>query len=213
VRRARRILRNAAASLQLFARVDQQDGRTAPRVETDLPRVVGALTAVAPLARTVGAAIRKIALVSFVAAAVIVAAVLAEDLPSSAGSIVLTLLLVAVLAVPGVVLLLFYAALTEVLELPARLRDLPRTGREHAAELARLEREARAAGRSPSARVPLALWRLVQFLRSSGWILRPHAPVLALLSPALLVGVLLSVLATGLLVLVALVAVLASAVA
>jgi hypothetical protein len=180
--------------------MDRQAGRTAPPTGSDLSRVVGALAAVAPLARTVAAAIRKLALVSFVAAAIIVAAVLADGLPGSAGSIVLTLVLVAVLAAPGVVLLVFYLALTEVLELPARLRDLPRTGREHAAELARLDRETRAGGRSPWVRLPLALWRLRDFLRSSAWILRPHAPLLALVSPTMLAAVVLSIAATAFLV-------------
>jgi hypothetical protein len=155
--------------------------------------------------------VRKLALISLIAGAVILAAVLAHGLPRSPGAIVLTVLLAAAVAAPGVVLLVFYAALTEVLELPARLRDLPRMGREHAAELARLDREAAAGGRTAWARLPLALWRVVDALRSSAWILRPHAPLLALMSPALLVSVVLAVLATGVLVVAALVAVVVSA--
>jgi hypothetical protein len=208
VRRARRILRTRPSSLQPFARVDGQDAPTA--ADGELPRVLAALRAVAPLARTVAGAVRTLAFVSLGAGAVIILAVLSEGLPSSAGSIALLVLLAVAVAVPGAVLLVFYTALSEVLELPARLRDLPRTGREHAAELARIERETRAGGRSGWVRFPLALWRLLDFLRSSGWILRPHVPVLALLSAKLLVAVVLAVVATGVLVVAALVAVLVS---
>jgi len=177
----------------------------------DFAVVLAALRRVAPLARAVARAVRTLALVALAAAAVIVAAVLAHGFPRSAAEIVLTLALVALVAAPAVVLFVFYLVLSELLELPERLRDLPRTGREHVEELRRLDRETKAGGRAGWTRVPFVLWRLLDFLRSSTWIFRPYAPVAAVLSPPLLVAVALSAVATVLLVPIALLALVVSA--
>ncbi|MBD0329928.1 MAG: hypothetical protein ICV64_07485 [Thermoleophilia bacterium] len=184
-----------------------QRGQAAP---AEVERVLAAARRVLPLARSVSAGVRTLALVALAAAAVIVASVLAREFPSSAGGAVGALLLSAVVAAPGVVLLLFHFALQELVQLPGRLRALPREGRAYADELARLEGDARERGRARGWRLPLALWRLVASLRGSGWVLRPYAPVAAVLSPTLLLAVGLSVLATPLLVLGAFVAALAA---
>ena len=186
---------------------------TAETSAVDLAVVFAALRRVAPLAGAVARAVRTLALVALASGAAIVAAVLAHGLPGSAGEIVLTIALVALLAAPAVVLFVFYLALRELLELPERLRDLPRTGREHVEELRRLDRETKARGRAGWSRVPFVLWRLLDFLRSSTWIFRPYAPVAAVLSPPLLVAVGLSAVAAVLLVPIALVALVVSAIA
>jgi hypothetical protein len=206
------ILRRRALLLQRYAWVVPPDGRTAAPLARDLAPVVAALRRVMPLVAGVARAVRKLALVAFVAAAVILAAVLAHGFPSSATEIVLTLVLAAMLAAPGAILIVFYLALDELLELPGRVRSLPRTTGVHVDELLRLERETRASGRKGGwIREPLVLWRLIDFLRSSSWILRPYTPVAAVLSPTLLVAVGLSAVAAVLLVPIALVAVIVSA--
>jgi hypothetical protein len=144
--------------------------------------------------------VRTLAVLALLSAALIVAAVLVQTSPDSAGELILVLLLAGLVAAPGVVLLVFYFAIQELIELPARLRDLPRAGRAHAEELARLERETRAARRAAWSRTPLVIWRLLAFLRSSAWIVRPYAPIAAVLSPPMLVAVALSILATVVLV-------------
>jgi hypothetical protein len=155
--------------------------------------------------------VRTLAVGALVSGATIVAAVLVRSLPDSGTEIVLAVVLAGLLATPGVVLLVFYLALLELLELPGRLRELPRTGLGHLEELRRLDREVKGGTRAGWTRVPLVFWRLIDFLRSSMWILRPYAPVVAVLSPSLLVAVALSAVATLLLVPIALVAVVVAA--
>ena len=170
------------------------------------------LRRVIPLAGAVNRVVRTLAVVALAAAATIVLAVLAVvGVPHSLGDVVLIVVIAALLAAPGVVLLAFFVAVNELLELPTRLRGLPRTGREHLDAIVRLQREARA-GAGPRWKAPLTLWRLLDFLRSSSWILRPYAPVVAVFSPPLLLAVALSVLATLLLVPAALLALLLAAV-
>ncbi len=206
------ILRRRARLLQRYAWVVPPDVRTAVTLESELAPVVATLRRVIPLLAAAAHAVRTLALVALGAAAVIVAAVLAQSFPNSATEIALALLLAAILAAPGVILIVFYLALGELIELPGRIRDLPRTGSRHVAELMRLERETRAGERTAaSMRTPLALWRVLEFLRSSSWILRPYAPVAAVLSPTLLVAVGLSAVAAVLLVPIALVALIVSA--
>ena len=83
-------------------------------------------------------------------------------------------------AVPPLVLGAFWLAVREVAELPARLRALPGTSREHAAELGRLAGEARSRG--SWLRVPRLLWRFGFLAASARENLTPWAPLLPLLS-------------------------------
>ena len=169
------------------------------------------LRRVLPLAGAVNRVVRTLAVVGLAAGAAIVLAVLAVvGVPHSLGDVVLIVVIAALLAAPGVVLLVFFFAVNELLGLPTRLRELPRTGREHLNAIARLQREA-TAGDGARWTAPLTLWRLLDFLRSSSWILRPYAPVVAVFSPPLLLAVALSVLATLLLVPAALIALLVAA--
>ena len=171
------------------------------------------LRRVLPLAGAVSRVVRTLAVVGLAAGAAIVLAVLAVvGVPHSLGDVVLIVVIAALLAAPGVVLLVFFFAVNELLELPTRLRELPRTGREHLDAIVRLQREARTGAR-PRWRAPLTLWRLLDFLRSSSWILRPYAPIVAVFSPPLLLAVALAVLATLLLVPAALIALIVAAVA
>jgi hypothetical protein len=83
-------------------------------------------------------------------------------------------------AVPPLVLGAFWLAVREVAELPARLRTLPETSREHAAELGRLAGDARSRG--SWIRVPRLLWRFGFLAASARENLTPWAPLLPLLS-------------------------------
>lgn len=83
-------------------------------------------------------------------------------------------------AAPPVVLLLFWLAVREVVALPARLRALPETGREHATELGRIAGHARAGG--SWSRFPRLLWRFGALLASARESMMPWAPLLPLLS-------------------------------
>lgn len=83
-------------------------------------------------------------------------------------------------AVPPLVLGAFWLAVREVAELPARLRTLPETSREHAAKLGRLAGEARSRG--SWIRVPRLLWRFGFLAASARENLTPWAPLLPLLS-------------------------------
>ena len=182
-------------------------------MSTNLAAAVAAVRRLAPLAAAVAKAVRTAPLVALVAAAVILVALVELTRPDSAGAIALIVVAGLVLAAPAVVLLVFYAALREVLELPARLRALPETARDHEAELTRAIDEARSRSRASLLRLPLALWRFGGFVRSSHWLLRPYAPVAALASPALLVVVVVALVATALEVVVAAVLLLVVAVA
>lgn len=81
---------------------------------------------------------------------------------------------------PPLVLGAFWLAVREVAELPARLRTLPDTSREHAAKLGRLAEDARS--RRSWARVPRLLWRFGFLAASARENLTPWAPLLPLLS-------------------------------
>jgi hypothetical protein len=80
------------------------------------------------------------------------------------------------------VLLAFWHAVSELLEVPDRLRRLPQEGRLHADELRRLALDAKGGSRSGVIRLPGLLIRLVGLARSSRELLTPYAPVAALAS-------------------------------
>ena len=117
------------------------------------------------------------------------------------------LVAVAVAAAPAVVLFLFSVALREVAEVPARIRNLPGTAAERAAEARRLANEL---DRSRASRVPARAWRLFRLVRDSRELLTPWAPVLALASVPFLLATAMSAVAVPIEVLVALVLLLTS---
>ena len=135
-----------------------------------------ALARAAPLVASLARLVRNYALATLAAAVFLAAVLLWPPLPESAGGIVLLILLLALVGAPPIVLLLLAWTLREVSELPARVRELPTTGRERLVEAARLADEARIRPR----RLPLVLWRLARLLASTRELLQPHAPLLAL---------------------------------
>jgi hypothetical protein len=169
-------------------------------------RALSILERILPVAAKLARGVRAVSFVALAAAAVVALALFRDGLPEDGARTLVSVVLAAVLFVPGLVLFAFHRALLQVIELPARLRALPGTGREHAAELARLvrqqeERRSRWTGR------PLRAWRLLALGRSSRALLTPYAPLVALLSPPFLIASAVSMLVTPALVLVALVAV------
>jgi hypothetical protein len=136
---------------------------------------------------------------------VICALLFRNGLPEGGEETVQTVVTVALAAAPPVVLLLFWLAVREVVELPARLRALPGTGREQAAEVARLAGQARSRGRRGWAS-PRLLWRFGVLAGSARETLTPWAPLLPLLSVPFLLLTALAAAAAVLEVLVALVA-------
>jgi hypothetical protein len=137
----------------------------------------------------------KLALAGAAAAAVIVFFLLRHGLPGDAGPAVLTMLGVIAALAPPAVLAAFWFLLGQLLALPERLRALPAERREHTEELRRLVREARS--RPGWTSVPVQLWKLSRLAASSRELLTPYAPLVPLVDPRFLVAVLLSGLAVG----------------
>jgi hypothetical protein len=153
----------------------------APRPDA-LERGIAALDRLVPLAAAVRRTVRTLALAALAAGAVIAFALLSRSTPGSGLEWAAAALVLALLAAPGAVLLTFSRALAELLELPARLRSLPATGRDHAIELGRIAGDARRAGRARVRSLPRLLWRLGSATRSSRDLLGVWAPVAALAS-------------------------------
>jgi hypothetical protein len=147
------------------------------------------------LAASVRRATLKLALAGAAAAAVIVYFLLRDGLPGDAGPAVLIVLGVVTALAPPVVLGGFWFLLGQLLALPERLRSLPAERREHAEDLRRLVREARS--RPGWTSVPVQLWKLTRLAASSRELLTPYAPLVPLVAPRFLVAVLLSALAVG----------------
>lgn len=161
-----------------------------------LPAVLGRIL---PLAAAVSRGVRLASLVALGSAALIAVALFRDGLPEPQARALVTALVAAAVFVPGLILFAFDRLLGELLELPAKLRSLPGAGRGHADELARLVRERR------RRRLPSSAWRLFALGRSSRELLTPYAPLAPLLSPPFLLAAVLSLLATPVLVVLALV--------
>jgi hypothetical protein len=116
------------------------------------------------------------------AAALITYALLRHGWPGGAAREVLTVLALALLITPPLVLMVFWQIVGDVASLPERIRRLPLTGREHAEHLGQIVRDARGRGRSAWFHAPLLTWRLTRLTASSRDALTPYAPVLPLLS-------------------------------
>jgi hypothetical protein len=160
-----------------------------------------ALGRIVPAAAAIVRGLRVVALLCLAAAAVTAIALFQDGVPEPAGRAIASVALAVGVAVPGIVLFLFHRALAEVVQLPERLRSTPRTGREHADELAALVRN-----REQPRRLPLRAWRLFALGRSSRSLLTPYAPLVALLSKGFLLAAGLSTLAAPLVLLIGLVA-------
>lgn len=183
------------------------------RVEVMEPRRSGAsdtLGRILSLAGTVRRGTLKLALLALAAGTVIAYALLRDGFPGQAGRAVLTVVALVLVLAPPAVLGAFWFVLGELLELPQRVHRLPLETRDHAEQLGRLTREARA--RRAGWASPGQLWRLARLTSSSRALLTPYAPVLPLLSPPFLLAVTLAALAVGLEVAIALVVLLVLAV-
>jgi hypothetical protein len=161
-------------------------------------RVVGAAT-------LVRRGTLKVAGAGALAAALIVYALLRHGWPHGSGREVLTVLGLVAAVAPPLVLVAFWQLVGELAALPERVGRLPLTGREHADELSRVVRDARARPRGSWLHVPQLMWRLIRLTASSRDALMPYAPVLPLLSIPFLALVAASVAAVALEVCVALV--------
>jgi hypothetical protein len=111
-----------------------------------------ALDRALPVLRQIVRGVRFFAWSGIVAAVVIIVSLLLATGMPSAGAAVFLLILAAVLAVPGVLLLLFHGAVVEALALPDWLRSSPEVARSHATELARLARASAGDGTAPTRR-------------------------------------------------------------
>jgi hypothetical protein len=164
-------------------------------------RALSTLERILPAAARLSRIVRLVSFVALAAAAMIALALFREGVPEPQARALASALAALAAFVPGAILFAFHRVLAQVLALPGRLRSLPGTGREHADELARLVRSRR----EPRGR-PLRAWRLLALGRSSRQLLTPYAPLAPLLSVPFLIAAGLSVVATPVLVLLALVA-------
>lgn len=164
-------------------------------------RAVTLLDRLLPAAAAADRIVRTASFVALACAAVIAVALFRDGLPEPAERLVASLALAIATAAPGVVLFAFHLALGQLLELPARLRALPGAGRQHLDDLSQLVRE-----RRQRRGLPRRAWRLLALGRSSRELLTPYASLAPLLSVPFVLAAVLSLLATPLLVAVALVA-------
>ena len=160
-----------------------------------LGRVVAILQRVVPFAAAVQRGVARLGVAALAAAAVLVYALLHGGLGDGTETGLRALATVLVLA-PPVILLVFWFALRELLEVPDRIRRLPNASREHAGELGRLAGEVRSPGRSGWWRLPAHLLRMVTAANSAREALTPYAPVLAFMSVPFLISTMFAVVAS-----------------
>jgi hypothetical protein len=103
-------------------------------------RAIDLLEALVPVARRLERAVRVYAFAVGIAAVVIVAALVAVDVPGTVWTWSLVLVLLGVLLVAPVIIFIFASMLREALQLPAQLRALPDAAPARARELAGLVR-------------------------------------------------------------------------
>ncbi len=109
-------------------------------------RAIDVLERLVPLARRLERAVRFYGFAVGVAALVIVATVVAVDLPGTYWTWGLVIVLLGFLLVAPVIILIFSSMLREALDLPSQFRALPIVAPARARELANLVREAHANG-------------------------------------------------------------------
>jgi hypothetical protein len=140
------------------------------------------LDRIVPPAAAAARGARKYSLAAAISGTVIAVFLFRDGVPESAREWVATVVVLALAAAPPLILFLFSEALRGLAELPAKIRALPTTGREHAAELAGLAQRARSARGGGLLRLPLLLWRVTRLAASSRETLLPYAPLLPLAS-------------------------------
>jgi hypothetical protein len=118
-----------------------------------------------PVARAINHGVLGFAIATGFAALMILASVLAVDVPSEWWTWLLLLVLAGLLLTPAVILTMFFFMLREALALPAKLRQLPDVAPDRASELAQLVSEARARERTVSVgSLPRDSWRAGRLL-------------------------------------------------
>ena len=126
---------SGAPSRAFVAAATARTGQAGAAITSVLPKLI-------PLARRLVSFVRLVLWASVAAVVVILAAVLSLDLPRTLAPWVAVIVVGGVLLIPAVVLMMFRAALVEVLALPEWLRSSPDLVRQHGTELAGLVREA-----------------------------------------------------------------------
>jgi hypothetical protein len=120
--------------------------------------------------------VRNLALVSAASALVVVLYVLRDgDWPAA-------LLVAALVSWPAVVLLMLAGALGALAEIPARVRETPAQARERGLELRALAERVQAAHGARLRALPIALYRFGRVAAASRELLGPHAGALPLIS-------------------------------
>lgn len=109
-------------------------------------QAIDLLERIVPLARQLQRAVRLYGFAVATAAVVIVATLVAVDVPGTPWTWGLVVLLLGVLLAAPVIILIFASMLREALQLPAQLRALPDVAPARARELARLARIAKDPG-------------------------------------------------------------------
>lgn len=177
---------------------EEYRGQSAPGPSADAPEfrpggedrrsLTRVLQRAIPLARRLAGVVRFLALAALVAGAVLWVTLLAPSVGEiDTGVVVVAVLLLALLLGPGLVLLVFQALLHEVIALPERLRQLPQTGRQQAAEFGEISGQLR--GRRHMGLIGLlgGLWRLSRLLLAGRETLMVHAPLMALARRSMLI--------------------------
>lgn len=162
-------------------------------VRRNYDRAVEVLERLVPIARVLRGALFGYALTVAFSVLAIGVVVFRRDAPEVWFTWGAFVLVMGVLALAPAVLYAFAWMLGEVLELPAKLRDLPDIGPARAAELAALVREARSpvgAGKERPRSIPGDLWRAGRLMTELYGVLPLPGPVMAILRWPLLIAVL-----------------------
>ncbi|HEV8248592.1 MAG TPA: hypothetical protein VGQ15_01340 [Gaiellaceae bacterium] len=128
-----------------------------------------------------GRGVRNLALVAAGSALVVVIFVFRDGHPDGAGWLG-ALFVVALVSWPAVVLLMLSVALRSLAELPARVRATPAEARERAVELRALAERVQAVRGARLGALPFLLYRFGRVAARSRELLGPHAGALPLVS-------------------------------
>lgn len=157
-----------------------------------LEHVASAIERVTPGIRLLIPPVLALLVLGVVASAIIGHAVWEYLRPIDLDDLLAFALLLALLLLPSVLLILFWLALTAVLELPGKLRTFPETAVRHGATLGEIARETRDRPTSGIGWLR-TLGRMAKLLYNAKEDLLLYAPLLELLNPVMLVGTALSV--------------------
>jgi hypothetical protein len=132
-------------------------------------------------ARGAGRLALRAAVVAAVSATVLTWALFSDGVPDETAETVARAVVAAALFSPAAVLVLFWRACVEALEVPQRVRSLPGTAAGRAVDLGRVLRDRQA---HPARRA----WRVLRLTSAARELLGVHAPLLVLVSPPFLLA-------------------------